>query len=309
MPTSFLSVVSSLRAAGEPTRLRLLALLARAELTVGEICAVLGQSQPRVSRHLKLLCDAGMLDRFREMHWVYYRVPTHGSPRETVLQFLALLCQDDEVLRRDRKRMERMIAERGRQAAGQVPEADRTASSEDIDRIVLNELAQEPVGVLLDIGTGSGHLLGLVGARATRAVGIDLSSEALRLARAKVHGAGLSHCELQRGDMYDLPFATPMFDTATANRVLAGAERPVAVLCELARTLKDGGRAIIIEDFDALGAGTTGGREGGTNPIAILRTWCTAAGFDCVRIHPVDTESGHLLIALARRVARAGAAA
>ncbi|AMN46734.1 hypothetical protein ACG33_06410 [Steroidobacter denitrificans] len=309
MPASFLSVVSSLRAVGEPTRLRLLALLARAELTVGEICAVLGQSQPRVSRHLKLLCDAGMLDRFREMHWVYYRVPAGGAARKTALQILALLCQDDEVLRRDRKRMERMIAARGRQAAGQVPEADQEAFCETLDRIVLNELAQEPVGMLLDIGTGSGHLLGLVGARATRAVGVDISSEALRLARARVHGAGLSHCELQRGDMYDLPFSAPIFDTATADRVLAGAERPVAVLRELARTLKDGGRAIIIEDFDALGAGASDGRERGTNPIAILRTWCTAAGFDCARIHPVDTESGHLLVALAHRAARTDAAA
>ena len=79
MPTSFLPAVSALRAAAEPTRLRLLALLARAELTVGEICEVIGQSQPRVSRHLKLLCDVGLLDRFREQHWVYYRAPASGA--------------------------------------------------------------------------------------------------------------------------------------------------------------------------------------------------------------------------------------
>ena len=83
MPTSFLPAVSALRAAAEPTRLRLLALLARAELTVGEICEVIGQSQPRVSRHLKLLCDVGLLDRFREQHWVYYRAPASGAERST----------------------------------------------------------------------------------------------------------------------------------------------------------------------------------------------------------------------------------
>lgn len=305
----FSSVVTSLRAAGEPTRLRLLALLAQAELTVGEICAVLGQSQPRVSRHLKLLCDAGMLDRFREMHWVYYRVPASGAARETVAQILNLLSPDDETLRRDRHKKQQVIAERGRQAADQLKQADQVAICDAIDRIVLKELAGEPIGALLDIGTGSGHLLGLVGARATRAVGVDSSSEALRLARARVHGAGLGHCELQHGDMYDLMFAAASFDTATVDQVLADAERPVAVLRELARTLKDGGRAVIIEDFDALGTAAAGGPGNAKNPIAILRNWCAAAGLHCTRMHPVDTNSRHLLVALARRVARADAAA
>src|SRR5262245_46064735 len=113
MPPSFLATVSALRAAGEPTRLRMLALLARAELTVGEICDVLGQSQPRVSRHLKLLCDAGLLDRFREQHWVYYRAPATGTERETVQQLLALIHDGDDLLRRDRNRMEQVIKERG----------------------------------------------------------------------------------------------------------------------------------------------------------------------------------------------------
>jgi len=306
---SFLSVVSALRAAGEPTRLRLLALLASAELTVGEICVVLGQSQPRVSRHLKLLCDAGLLDRFRELHWVYYRAPSSGDARATVQQLLALMHEDDEVLRRDRKRMKQVIGERGRKAADQLPAGAQLSFSEAIDRIVLDELAGEPVGALLDVGTGGGHLLSLVGTLASRAVGIDMSSDALRLARTKVHGAGLGHCELQRGDMYDLPFAAPEFDTGTLDRVLAGAERPVAVLRELARTLKDGARVVLIEDFDALAVHAQETPAERTNPIATLRAWCAAADFECTRIHPVDTESGHLLIALARRKARTQVAA
>lgn len=215
MPTSFLPAVSALRAAGEPTRLRLLALLARAELTVGEICEVIGQSQPRVSRHLKLLCDAGLLDRFREQHWVYYRAPASGSERSTVQQLLALVRDDDDLLRRDRKRMEQVIRERARRAADQLPAESHSASSSVVDSIIVNELAAEPIGMLLDVGTGAGHMLELLGAKATRAVGIDISSDALRLARTNVHGAGLSHCELQRGDMYDLPFAGALFDTVT----------------------------------------------------------------------------------------------
>src|SRR5215208_566545 len=252
MPTSFLPAVSALRAAAEPTRLRLLALLVRAELTVGEIGEVIGQSQPRVSRHLKLLCDVGLLDRFREQHWVYYRAPASGSERSTVQQLLAMVREDDDLLRRDRNRMEQVIRERARRAADQLPAASRTTASSVVDSIILRELGDEPIGTLLDVGTGSGHLLELLAATATRAVGVDISHDALRLARTNVHGAGLSHCELQRGDMYDLPFAGLLFDTVTVERVLATAQRPAAALSEIARTLKSGGRAVVIEDFDTL---------------------------------------------------------
>lgn len=302
MPTSFLPAVSALRAAAEPTRLRLLALLARAELTVGEICEVIGQSQPRVSRHLKLLCDVGLLDRFREQHWVYYRAPASGSERGTVQQLLAMVREDDDLLRRDRKRMEQVIGERARRAKDQLPPATRGASSSVVDSIILKELADEPIGTLLDVGTGSGHLLELLAANATRAVGIDISSDALRLARTNVHGAGLSHCELQRGDMYDLPFAGLLFDTVTIDRVLAAAQRPAAALSEIARTLKSGGRVVVIEDFDTL-SGTSS-----ANPIATLREWFARAGLECQRVHPVDIEDAHLLVALARRPAQTAAA-
>jgi DNA-binding transcriptional ArsR family regulator len=307
MPTTFLPAVAALRAAAEPTRLRLLALLARAELTVGEICEIVRQSQPRVSRHLKVLSEAGLIDRFREQHWVYYRAPASGSLSETVRQLLAFVREDDDLLRRDRKRLEQVIAERARRVAGHLPRDVQTEPSALIDTIILKELAGEPIGVLLDVGTGAGHLLGLLGGQATRAVGIDISSDALRVARTKVHGAGLSHCELQRGDMYDLPFTAPLFDTATADRVLARAERPVAVLSEMARTLRSGGRVVVIEDFDAL-ADTLGDAASG-NPIATLRDWFARAGLECTRVHPIDTETGHLLVALARRADRTTAAA
>lgn len=301
--SSFLSAVSALRAAAEPTRLRLLALLARAELTVGEICEVLGQSQPRVSRHLKLLCDAGLLDRFREQLWVYYRAPASGEARDIVWQLLALVDEGDDVLRRDRRRMEEVIAERGRRAADQLADEEANQTSDVVDSTVLEELASEPIGALLDVGTGSGHMLQLLGAKATRAVGVDISSEALRLARTKVHSAGLSHCELQRGDMYDLPFAAPLFDTVVAERVLAAAERPLAALLEISRTLKHGGRAVVIEDFDSLSAASP------ANPISTLREWFAKAGLEVSRVRPVDTETGHLLVAIGRRVAHSTAAA
>ena len=300
--SDFLSAVSALRAAAEPTRLRLLALVSRAELTVGEICEIVAQSQPRVSRHLKLLCDAGLLDRFREQLWVYYRAPTSGEARITVSQLLALIDKQDETLLRDQRRMEEVIAERGRRAATELAES-AAKMSEDIDPAILEELGTEPLGALLDVGTGSGHMLRLLGGNASRAVGLDISSDALKLARTRVHGAGLSHCELQRGDMYDLPFAAPLFDTAVAARVLAHAKQPVAALSELVRTLKHGGRVVIIEEFDALTATSQ------ANPIATLREWFTKAGLECSRVRPVDTEIGLLLLAIGRRAVLGTAAA
>ena len=169
-----------------------------------------------------------------------------------------MVRDDDDLLRRDRKRMEQVIRERARRAADQLPAESRRAASSAVDSIILRELADEPIGALLDVGTGAGHLLELLGANATRAVGIDISSDALRLARTNVYGAGLSHCELRRGDMYDLPFAGPLFDTVTVDRVLATARRPVAALAEIARTLKNGGRAAGHRRFRRAGGGGRG---------------------------------------------------
>jgi ArsR family transcriptional regulator len=300
MPVPFVSAVAALRAAGEPTRLRLLALLAQGELTVGEICEIVGQSQPRVSRHLKLLADAGLVDRFREQHWVYYRAPVADPGQRTLRQILGLVDTEDEPLARDRKRLEQVLAARVTAAAR---DAASTAASEVVDAIVVSELADAPIGTLLDVGTGEGHYLELLAPQAKRAVGVDISSDALRVARTNVHGAGLAHCELQRGDMYDLPFSAAVFDTATLDRALATAARPTAALREIARALKPGGRLVVIEDFDALAA------AGQANPIRTLRDWFAAAGLACSRLRPIDTEAGHLLLAVATVQRPASAAA
>lgn len=295
MASTFADAVSKLRAAAEPTRVRILALLARAELTVGEICEVLGQSQPRVSRHLKLLTDAGLIDRLRERHWVYYRVPPMGAGRQATHQFMAMVDTADSVLQLDRHRMERVLTERARRAAA-ASEADPQLSAQ-IEATLLQELGSEPIGALLDVGTGSGQMLKLLGARAVRAVGVDVSSDALRLARTNIYEAGLNHCELQHGDMYELPFGAPLFDVATVGRVLSRAERPVPGLTEIARVLKPAGRLILIDDFDSLSQAIGG------NPLVGLSNWFTAAGLEFVRVNSVDTDNGHWLIALGRRAA------
>jgi SAM-dependent methyltransferase len=312
---SFNDAVTSLRAAAEPTRLRMLALLQHAELTVGEICEILGQSQPRVSRHLRLLCDAGLIDRMREQAWVYYRVPAQGVGRAAALRFLSLIDAGDASMVQDHARMQRVLAERRRRAAA--AKAADPVLSEHIHAVLMAELGGTPadasrqageqrrtsINALLDVGTGSGHMLKLLAPHARRAVGIDISSDALRMARTNIHGAGLSHCELQRGDMYDLPFPAEQFDVVTVGRLLACAEVPLKAVQEFSRVLKPGGRLLVLDDFDALEMAAK------ANPITALRQWFGAAALHFERAHPLDTEHGHLLIALGRRTLAARAAA
>jgi ArsR family transcriptional regulator len=248
-----------------------------------------------------LLADAGLIDRLRERHWVYYRVPPSGSGRQATQQFMAMVEATDSVLQLDQYRMERVLTERVRRASA-ASEADPQLSAQ-IEATVLQEIGSESIGALLDVGTGSGQMLKLLGSRAKRAVGIDVSSDALRLARTNIYAAGLNHCELQHGDMYELPFGASLFDVATVGRVMSRAERPLVALTEIARVLKPAGRLILIDDFDALLQATGG------NPLATLRSWFMTAGLDFVRVNPVDTDNGHWLIALGRRAENARAAA
>lgn len=294
MSQSFEIVLTALRAAAEPTRLRLLVLLSKAELTVGEICEVLSQSQPRVSRHLKLLLEAGLLDRLREQLFVYYRTPVDGAGRELLDRLLGAIQTDDPVLMRDEQRLTRVIEQRRVSASVGTASSPDDAAAE-LGALLHSEVGDRAIGRLLDVGTGAGHLLKLFASRATRAVGIDISSDALRVARSNLHGAGLSHCEFQRGDMYDLPFAAGAFDTITMDRVLGNAREPRAALIEVARTLAPGGSLVLIDDFDVLSDAMNG------NPLTTLREWLAEMGLTCERIRPTDTHDAHLLIAIARR--------
>ena len=213
-------VVRALKGAAEPTRLRLLVLLSHGEFTVGELASILRHSQPRISRHLRLLTEAGFLDRFREQQCVYYRMPVTGQCLQWSRQILSLLDPDAALLRRDRDQAAR-VAE---PACGDGRPAGYGRTG-------------VPRGALAAAGRGAGSLWDrraaryryrrraharVLGPRAEHAVGIDISAPALRLARTRVHGAGLSHCELRRGDMYGLPYEDAAFDTRD-DRASAGA--------------------------------------------------------------------------------------
>ncbi|MGH8494812.1 MAG: ArsR/SmtB family transcription factor [Gammaproteobacteria bacterium] len=295
-------LLRALRAIAEPTRLRLLAVCRAGELTVGETVRIIGQSQPRVSRHLKLLCDAGLLERFREGHWVFYRVPTRGREAQLARAVLEQLSADDETARLDRQRMEEVMAERARLASSYLATLRETAvPDEQVDSAIMRAVSDAPLGDLLDIGTGTGRMLRLLAGRAEQATGVDISSEMLMIARTNVHAAGLHHCTMRHGNMYKLPFGNSSFDTVTVDQVLSQADRPALVLTEAARTLRPGGSLLIV-DFAA----------GGENRIEAddLAPWLAAAGLGCVRVERVDSfRAPSTILLLAHRAVGVGGVA
>lgn len=299
----FSSAIDLLRALAEPTRYRLLALLSHGELTVGEIANVLGQSQPRISRHLKLLSDVAVLERFREEQRIYYRL-THGTQAALLIaQVLAQLDQTDAVLQADRRQLTMVREQRVRNASAQWEDVRRSAESTYNDAQLVNRVLKVvfengdngSLGELLDIGTGSGSMLRVLGGRARHAVGLDMSTQALRVARAKVHGAGLNHCVFKRGDMYELPFAAGSFDSVSFDHVLSAAEQPAQALSEAVRVLRQGGRIIIVEDSARMAD------MAADKPQALLRHWLERAGVECGRLKALRAGERQLVMGIGQR--------
>lgn len=293
MSGSFATLLPRLRAAAEPSRLRLLAILARGEFSVSELTEILGQSQPRVSRHLKLLDDSGLLERFREQHWIYYRVPVDTDGGRLARLVLEHLDADDPVIAGDHERVRRVLATRGgRGAVGEGVAAERTAG--ELVPQVAAELGERAVDSLLYFGQEPDAVVAGLGARARRIVGMNASRHAVQRARAVLHATGLNHCVLKQGELHALPQPARSFDVVLIDRVLAGAERPADGLREAARVLRPGGRIVLVEDFDALER-----RTPDANPLALLRGWLADAGLACHRLRPFDVSGAHLLLAAA----------
>jgi len=293
MTESFDNLLPRLRAIAEPSRLRLLAVLARGEFSVSELTEILGQSQPRVSRHLKLLDDSGLLERFREQHWIYYRVPVETNGGRLARLLLEQLDADDAVLAGDLERVQRVLAARGgRGAAGEDVAAE--TSGGEIVPLIAAELGEQGLESLLYFGQAPDAVLAGLGSRARRVVGMNASRHLVQRARAVLHSAGLNHCVLQQGELAALPQPADSFDVVLIDRVLATADRPAAALQEAARVLRPGGRMVLVEDFDALER-----RTPDANPLAVLRGWLAEAGLACDRLRPFDVSSAHLLLAAA----------
>ncbi len=249
------SLLTALRAAGESTRLRLLALTADAELTVSELTQILGQSQPRVSRHLKLLCDAGLLERFPEGISVFYRLARTGPAAHIGRTLVGLVGAEGEIAN-DHARLEAIKSARAEAAAAyfraNAVEWDRIRGLHvpegEVEAAIRRLLSERTIGDFLDIGTGTGRILEALGRDARRGTGIDLSREMLALARARLEGTGLDHCEVRLADMYSLPFPEGSIDTITCHQVLHFAADPAAAVAEAARVLRPAG-LLILADF------------------------------------------------------------
>jgi SAM-dependent methyltransferase/DNA-binding transcriptional ArsR family regulator len=247
-------LLASLRAAAEPTRLRLLALAARGPFCVSEFIAILGQSQPRLSRHLRLLCEAGLLERAREGAHAWFTLPA-GAPGALARAILARLPEDDPVLEADRRQVARVLAERARVAsesfARQGADWDEMRALDlpagKVAEALLSILPDSGLGRLIDIGTGTGGALLLLAPRIEHGLGIDASPAMLALARTRLANAGLTHCAVKHADMYRLPLPDAGFDLAVMQMVLHYAEDPTEALVEAARVLRPEGRLVVVD--------------------------------------------------------------
>ncbi len=254
------SLLAAMKAAAEPTRLRLLVLCARADLTVSDLVHILGQSQPRLSRHLKLLTEAGLLDRNREGSWVYFRLAHAGPSAALARNLVDSLPHDDPTLQRDFGRLEELMSERARRAEDYFRKVAEQwdelrafyVHDDEVEQQLSALIAAEPVGDLLDIGTGTGRVLEILADKVEHAVGVDLSPDMLLLARAKLERARRRNCAVRKGDMHNLPLGEASFDAVTIHQVLHYAERPGKAIAEAARVLRPGGRLFIV-DFLAHG--------------------------------------------------------
>jgi ubiquinone/menaquinone biosynthesis C-methylase UbiE/DNA-binding transcriptional ArsR family regulator len=248
------ALLAMLRAAGDPTRLRLLLTLREAELTVSELTQILGQSQPRVSRHLKLLCDAGLLERFKEGSWVFYRAADKGEGGELGTTLAMLAENHKESREADRRKLSQVREARAAQAAAffkaNATEWERIRSlhapDADVEHALVELLTEAPLESLLDAGTGTGRMLELLSPHIRRGVGVDVSADMLAIARDRL--AEVKNCQVRLADIFRLPFgAGGEFDAVLFHQVLHYLDDPQTAVADAARVLKPGGRIVIVD--------------------------------------------------------------
>jgi DNA-binding transcriptional ArsR family regulator/2-polyprenyl-3-methyl-5-hydroxy-6-metoxy-1,4-benzoquinol methylase len=296
------------RALADPTRLRILALLRSMELSVGELAQVLVQSQPRISRHIKILTDAGLLARRREGAWVFLRLGEDGLIHPLLAAVDAWMAHSprDPWAVADQARLLAVQTDRARAAAAYFDAQAETwdemrslhIAESEVEAAIIALLSPAPLGRLVDIGTGTGRMLELLGGQAEGAIGVDRSPEMLRLARAKLAEAGLEQVELRQGDMYAVSLPDGAADTVVLHQVLHYAQQPEAALAEAARLIAPGGRLLVVDflphEREDLRSRHAHARLGFSD--AQMAAWFSAAGLTNVGSQAL--EGGELTVKL-----------
>ncbi|MFZ3309377.1 MAG: metalloregulator ArsR/SmtB family transcription factor [Xanthobacteraceae bacterium] len=289
---TFAGLTATLKAAGEATRLRILALLAEAELTVSDLTDILRQSQPRLSRHLRLLAEAGLVERFREGSWAFFRLAERAGGADIARALIGRLDSNDPVIVRDRERLATVRAARAMAAQNyfrrHAAEWDRIrklhVADAAVENAILTALAGKPIRSLLDLGTGTGRMLELFAGDIERGLGLDLSLDMLAFARARLDRAGLKHCSVRQGDIYDLALPRNSFDVVIVHQVLHFLDDSAHAIREAARVLQPGGRLLVVDfaphDLEFLREEYAHRRLGFA--AETVSQWLEAAGLDVV---------------------------
>ena len=299
---AFEAMHDALRAVAEGTRLRILALLAETELTVSDLTEILRQSQPRISRHLKLLSEAGLIERHREGAWAFFRMADSGDSAGIARLLVERLDPADPVVSRDRERLAAVREARAETAQNyfraHAAEWDRLrklhAADEAVEKAIVTALAGKPFHSLLDLGTGTGRMLELFGPAIARGLGIDLSLDMLLLARARLERAGLKHCSVRQGDIYNLSVARDSFDVIIIHQVLHYLDDGARAIKEAARLLAPSGRLLVIDfaphDLEFLREEHAHRRLGFAPEM--VSQWLAAAGLDVTMHKSIAPEKG-----------------
>ncbi|MCO4315948.1 metalloregulator ArsR/SmtB family transcription factor [Phyllobacterium sp. 21LDTY02-6] len=248
-------MVDTLKAAAEPSRLRILALLSRGDLTVSDLTSILGQSQPRVSRHLKLLFEASLINRYQEGSWAYFRLAESPIVGDIARSLLERLDCTDALIERDLERLSAVKLQRRERAAAYFSanasswDAIRSLHVPDgaVEEALLRIVGDKPFQSMLDIGTGTGRLLELFAPLYLRGVGVDINRDMLAIARSNLEKASIGNALVRQGDVYSLPVDRESFDLVTIHQVLHFLDNPSEAIREAARALRPAGRLLIVD--------------------------------------------------------------
>ena len=290
----------ALRAAGESTRLRILAALKQSELTVSELTLVLDQSQPRVSRHLKLLCDSGLLERYQEGAWVFHRISDREGVRDIAKGLLEMINLNDNELERDQQKLREIRKEKTRLAEAYFSQhaaewdsiRERMVSDADIERRLIEKVCNRDIDLFLDLGTGTGRILEILAPCVRKGIGFDLSREMLNVARSNLENAGVSNCTVRRSDIHSIGLNDACADVITIHQVLHYCDNPEQVVKESARLLKPGGQLLIVDflphDLEFLREKHAHQRLGFAK--ATIKQWCTQHGFAHIKHEALEAR-------------------